>query len=235
MITRESEIRVALQAVLVGVLALYGFWGCAFVVLLILLPWRPFLVVGGYLAEPIADWHFRRARERHRNRDGMAQIEKELDALLGTAKDDATNPHPPESPAPEAGGKPSESEVIVGAKPFRPTIGTEVSLQEVPATAQELSSTVEIPSAITDHVRNLPQGVFNNMELEVEQVKFKDDTAEAYVRFHSPSVKELVIRQRYLLRRSAGSWLVESRQPANGGSKAPQHPIASLGQPVSFA
>jgi hypothetical protein len=59
MITNEAGIRVALQAILVSVLALYGFSGCGFVVLLVLLPWKPFLAVGGYLAQPVVGWRIR--------------------------------------------------------------------------------------------------------------------------------------------------------------------------------
>jgi len=52
----KAEIRIALQAILVSVLVLYGFWGCAFMVVFILLPWKPILAVGGYLAQPLVDW-----------------------------------------------------------------------------------------------------------------------------------------------------------------------------------
>jgi hypothetical protein len=59
------------------------------------------------------------------------------------------------------------------------------------------------------------------MELEVEQVKFRGETAEAYVKFQSPNVAGLVIRQRYFSRKTEDRWQVECRQPANGASKAP--------------
>ena len=85
MITNEAEIRIALQAVLISVLALYGCWGCAMVVFLILLPWKPIFAVGAYLAQPVVDWRAQKARERHEK--GIAQIEKELDALLRAPKD----------------------------------------------------------------------------------------------------------------------------------------------------
>ena len=65
MITNEAEIRIALQAVLVSVLALYGFWGCALLVFIILLPWKPIFAVGGYLAQPVVDWRMQKARDRH--------------------------------------------------------------------------------------------------------------------------------------------------------------------------
>jgi hypothetical protein len=86
-------------------------------------------------------------------------------------------------------------------------------------TIPNLSASLAIRPVIKDHVRNLPQGAFNNMDLEVEEVKFNGDSAEAYVRFQSPNVTELVIRQRYFLRKSADHWQVESRQPANGAGK----------------
>jgi hypothetical protein len=91
--------------------------------------------------------------------------------------------------------------------------------------AQNLSATLAVQPVIKNHVRNLPQGVFNNMDLEVEEVKFHGDTAEAYVRFQSPNVTELVIRQRYVLRKSGDHWQVESRQPANGASKGLPHTL----------
>ena len=104
--------------------------------------------------------------------------------------------------------------------------------QELTLTAQNLSATLAIPPAIKDHVGNLPQGAFSNMDLEVEQVKFHGDTAEAYVKFQSPKVRELAIHQRYLLRKSRGHWEVESRQPANGGSKVPPYSIPPVRQPM---
>jgi hypothetical protein len=242
MITNEAEIRVALQAILVSVLALYGFWGCAFVVLFILLPWRPFLSVGSYLAQPVVDWRVRKARDRHER--GMAQIEQELDAFLKEPRSKSTPPVP--MPKAEAAAKPVQPKSQVAEKPaqakapppleaFMPDPVNEPSLQELTLTAQNLSATLAIPPAIKDHVRNLPQGAFNNMDLEVEQVKFHGDTAEAYVKFQSPNVKELVIHQRYVLRKSGGQWQVESRQPANGSSNLPPYPVPTWKQPMRLA
>jgi hypothetical protein len=241
MITNEAEIRIALQAILVSVLALYGFWGCAFVVLFILLPWRPFLSVGSYLAQPVVDWRVRKARERHER--GMAQIEQELDAFLTEPRG---KPIPPVAmPKAELARKPVQPKVEVATKPaqphappletFKPNALDEPSLHELTLTAQNLSATLAIPPAIKDHVRNLPQGAFNNMDLEVEQVKFQGDTAEAYVKFQSPNVKELVIHQRYVLRKSGKQWQVESRQPANGSSNLPPYPVPSWKQPMRLA
>jgi hypothetical protein len=217
MITNEAEIRIALQAVLVSVLALYGFWGCAFVVLVILLPWKPILAVGGYLAQPLVDWRVQKARDRHEK--GIAQIEQELDALLRRPRGT------PSAAAPAAGAKtavpakPSHPPFSRPLESLKPNFPLKPAFQDMTGTAQNLAATLAIPPVIKDHVRNLPQGVFHNMDLEVEEVKFQGDTAEAYVRFQSPNVTELIIRQRYVLRKSGDHWQVESRQPANGGGK----------------
>jgi len=225
MITNEAEIRIAVQAVLASVLVLYGFWGCAVVVVLILLPWKPIFAVGSYLAQPLVDWRIKKAQKRHEK--GIAQIEQELDALLQAPKAPASTPpivpgaratepsklpHPPLPRSPE---------------PFKVKSPTTPAFQDVAGSAQNLSESLAIPPVIKDHVRNLPQGVFSNMDLEVEEVRFHGDSAEAYVRFQSPNVTELVIRQRYVLRKSGGQWQVESRQPANGSYKTPPQRLPS--------
>jgi hypothetical protein len=253
MITNETEIRVALQALLVGVLALYGFWGCALVVVFILLPWKPLLSVGVYLAQPLVDWRFRKAQERQQK--GREQIARELDAVLepGRGKVLAPPPEPkvkelvrppvphfppalemPEAvpvPAPtarETASKERErTSAVAGPRAaleaFRADSGPVPTPKSLTVSGQNLSATLAIPPVIQDHVRNLPQGVFSNMDLEVEQVKFQGDKAEAYVKFQSPSVRELVIHQRYVLRKSGNDWQVESRQPSNGTIRIPQH------------
>ena len=223
MITNEAEIRIALQAVLVSVLALYGFWGCALVVLFILLPWKPIFAVGGYLAQPVVDWRIQKARDRHEK--GIAQIEQELDALLRAPKGAPSASAPAAATKAAAPAKPSRPPLPRPLESFKPNLAAGPAFQDMAGTAQNLSATLAIPPAIKDHVRNLPQGVFNNMDLEVEEVKFHGDTAEAYVRFQSPNVTELVIRQRYVLRKSGDHWQVESRQPANGAGKAPPQPL----------
>jgi len=253
MITNEAEIRVALQAVLVGLLAVYGFWGCAFVLLFILLPWKPMLGVGAYLAQPLVDWRFRKARER--NLKGMQHFERELDAILEPARGKALAP-PPEPKVKELARPPAPALSTALEMPATETVAADIVQETAPKekerastvaglpaalesfrvdsrpvlttksltlSGQNLSSTLAIPPVIQDHVRNLPQGVFSNMDLEVEQVKFQGDQAEAYVKFQSPSVRELVIHQRYVLRKSGEEWKVESRQPSHGSSHLPQY------------
>jgi hypothetical protein len=228
MITNETEIRIALQAILVSVLALNGYWGCAVVVLFILLPWKPIFAVAGYLAQPVVDWRVQRARDRRGK--GLAEMEKELDMLLRA----------PAGSVAHSAGKTPETKKFPPSTSSRPMETLKASsptgfvMQPLPATAETLAATMAIRPVIKEHVRTLPQGVFNNMDLEVEQVKFNGETAEAYVRFQSPNVSELVIRQRYALRKSGNQWLVESRQPANGGSKPLSQDWTPSGAPMRF-
>jgi len=231
MITHEAALRVALQAVLLTVLALNGSWGCAFVALILMLPWKPLLAVGGYLAEPLVDWRSRKASERQEK--GIAEMEQELDALLkapqgrptavraarATMKIPMKAKQPPLSPPPE---------FFKPKSPAGPDCG---DLTPAPP----LSATSDIPPAIEDHVRSLPQGVFNSMNLEVEDVKLQGDKAEAYVRFQSTNVAGLTIRQRYVLRKAGDHWQVESRESANGLGKAPQDLVPSAQPPMRLA
>lgn len=220
MITNEAEIRIALQAVLVTVLALSGYWGCAVVVMFILLPWKPIFAVGCYLAQPLVDWRIQKARGHHEK--GIAQIEKELDAIFHAPKAVTVAPASHAHTKPTASAKPNQSPLPPPLESFKPKITAGPTFQNMSDSAQGLAATLAIPPAIKNHVRNLPQGVFNNMDLEVDEVTFHGETADAIVRFKSSNVAGLVIRQRYHLRKSGDHWEVESRQPANGASKTPQ-------------
>jgi hypothetical protein len=240
MIKNEAEIRVAVLAILVGVLALNGFGGCSVVVLLVLLPWRPFLVVGGYLAQPVVDWRIRKARERQEKGLGQfVQIEQELDTFLGGGKREFATPEPSATAEVDIAAKPSrktipqpaESVVPPPVEVFRPVNPNESTFQKLPVATPSISAALAVSSVIEDHVRKFPHGAFSNMNLEVERVNFSGETAEAYVKFKSPHVKELAISQRYTLRKSGAQWEVESRQPANGSSKVPHYAIPGLKPP----
>lgn len=217
MITNETEIRIAIGAVLVGVLALYGFWGCALVVLIMLLPWKPILAVGGYLVQPLVDWRI----QKDRDRKCIAQIEEELELLV------RPNKRLPQVTYRRSSAKaacPLESSNLALRSPlesFNAKFDTRPVLRQTAETAPNLRATLAVQPAIRDHLENLSQGVFSNMDLEVEEVRFHDGTAEAYVRFQSPNVAELAIRQRYVLRNADGQWRVESRQPPEGDSRPP--------------
>lgn len=222
MITNESDIRVAVQAALVCALALWGFWTCAAVMLILMVPWSPFFAVTGYLAKPIVDWRQRKARAGHKK--GVAHIEKELATLLSKPKSRGHIPPRATLPKTQVAAKAPKPESSQGVQASPSDIPNARPLQDLAASAQNLLVPLAIPSAIADYVRDLPQGDLSNTNMEVEQVTFVADTAEADVKFQSPHMKE-TIRQRYTLRKSGGQWKVESQQPPNGGSKVPRHSL----------
>jgi hypothetical protein len=226
MITNEAEIRIALQAVLVTVLAFSGYWGCALVVMFILLPWKPIFAVSCYLAQPLVDWRSQKAHDRHEK--GIAQIERELEGILHAPKTGTMAPVPHAHGSPATLGKLNHPPLPRPLESFKPQTTAGPAFQNMSDSAHGLAATLGIPPAIKSHVRNLPQGVFNNMDLEVDEVKFHGETADAFVRFKSSNVTGLVIRQRYHLRKSGDHWEVESRQPANGASKAPPQSVNRL-------
>ena len=199
MIRNESEIRVAVLAILVGVLALNGFAGCAIMVLIVLIPWKPFLVVSSYLAQPVVDWRVRKACERQEK--GLMQIEQELESFLGGVKQNVGAPvsasAPLPSPVEEVAIRPTPSPDAdrPHLKVFKPAHPDEPTFQKLPLTTPGVSAALAISAVIEEHVRRFPHGAFSNMNLEVERVSFSGESAEAFVRFKSPHVKELVISQ----------------------------------------
>jgi len=209
MITTEMEIRVALQAVLAAVLALYGFWGCAAVLFLLLLPWKPLLTAGVYLTQPIVDW--RRSKTEASRGKSLGQVEKELAGWMSR----------PDRHARSASAAKTAEEI--STEPAPPSLPPTPAVQAMSDAEAKLAAAMAISPAIKHHVCNLPHGVFRNMHLEVEDVKFHGDFAEANVKFRSPNVSELVIRQRYLLRKAGEQWQVQSRQPANGNGNGNGH------------
>jgi hypothetical protein len=226
MIKNETEIRVAVQAVLVSVLALNGFWGCALVVMVLLLPWSPFLRMGSYLIQPIVDWRIRKASDRHEQ--GLAQIEHQLDTFLIGSKSEAAAPLSSRFAEMELSTKPSEIKMPKALEMSKVTVPSVQPLEKLSPTPPNFPATLAIPSVIADHIKNSPHGAFSNMDLEVERVNFNGEIADVLVKFKSPNVKELAIRQRYVLRKSGERWEVDSQYPANGPSRGPNYPMPNL-------
>ena len=73
-----------------------------------------------------------------------------------------------------------------------------------------------VKAAIEAHLAQRKNVVLSNMTLEVQDVKFTGDTAEAQVNFRSKQASDLVVGVRYLLRRSGDTWKVESSSPTSG-------------------
>lgn len=73
-----------------------------------------------------------------------------------------------------------------------------------------------VRAAIEAHLAQRKNVVLSNMTLEVQDVKFTGDTAEAQVNFRSKQASDLVVGVHYLLRRSGDTWKVESSSPTSG-------------------
>jgi len=231
MIKNEAEIRVAVLAIVVAVLALNGFVGGALAVLAVLLPWRPLFSAASYLVQPIVDWRVRLGgdgRER-----GLGRIEQELNSHLGEIRR-MTTVLPPLLMG-EVDISPGACKNLIPAEPhaFAPANPNEPTLPMLLPATPTVCADFTITSIIEDHVRKFPDGVFGDMSLEIGRVNVSGENAEALVMFKSPQVKELAISQRYLLRKSGGRWKVESRQPANSYSNVFHHSNPVLNPPAA--
>jgi len=71
-------------------------------------------------------------------------------------------------------------------------------------------SKAAVQEAIEEHLKQQPKVVFQNMTVEVGDVAFSGDTAEAHVKFRSKQAPNLAVGVLYKLRRSGNRWNVES-------------------------
>jgi hypothetical protein len=73
-----------------------------------------------------------------------------------------------------------------------------------------------VQAAIEAHLAERQNLMLANMTVEVQDVRFQGDTAEAQVNFRSKKASDLVVGVRYLLRKSGDTWKVESSSPTSG-------------------
>lgn len=206
MIKTESEIRVALQAVLISILALEGCWGSALLVLIILLPWQPILAVAVYLTQPIVEWRIRKSRHQTENSPRPEVAWSDLLPLIATRLDEPGF-------APPDFLLPTRSSVL--PLDLEDMSVASATLALAPSKPPERSADAPaIRSAIRDHTQNSP--ALANMSLELNRVELHDDIAEVVVAFQSSTVTELIIRQQYHLRKSGNEWQVDSPGAENG-------------------
>jgi hypothetical protein len=71
-------------------------------------------------------------------------------------------------------------------------------------------SKAAVQEAIEEHLKQQPNVVFQNMTVEVGEVAFSGDTAEAQVKFRSKQAPNMAVGVQYKLRRSGNGWKVES-------------------------
>jgi hypothetical protein len=75
-------------------------------------------------------------------------------------------------------------------------------------------SKAAVQEAIEEHLKQQPNVVFQNMIVEVGDVTFYGNTAEAQVKFRSKQAPNLAIGMLYKLRRAGNGWQVESTSTA---------------------
>jgi hypothetical protein len=73
-----------------------------------------------------------------------------------------------------------------------------------------------VQRAIEDHLNQNSHLVANSFNTKVENVNFKDDTAEALVKFESKQSASIFVEVRYGLRLQNGHWEVISSTPMSG-------------------
>ena len=105
-----------------------------------------------------------------------------------------------------------------------------------------LDSKRAVQAAIEEHLKQRPGLVMENMTMEVEEVKFSGETAEARVKFQSKQAPRSLVEVRYTLRRADGRWEVESSSPVgamdsphsgpSGASSAPPGTAPAAPQPA---
>ena len=82
-------------------------------------------------------------------------------------------------------------------------------------------SKAAVQEAIEEHLKQRPNVVFQNMTVEVGDVTFNGDTAEAQVKFRSKQAPNLAVGMLYKLRRAGNGWQVESASSASMPGTAP--------------
>jgi hypothetical protein len=78
-----------------------------------------------------------------------------------------------------------------------------------------IHSKAAVQEAIEEHLKQQPNVVFQNMTVEVGEVTFNGDTAEAQVKFRSKQAPNLAVGVVYRLRKAGDKWRVESTATAS--------------------
>src|SRR5215471_19147904 len=81
------------------------------------------------------------------------------------------------------------------------------------AECNRLKSKSAVQAAIEHHLKDRPGLLMQNMTMQVQDVKFMGDQAEARVKFQSKEMAQSFVEIRYALRRSGDHWEVESSSP----------------------
>jgi hypothetical protein len=85
----------------------------------------------------------------------------------------------------------------------------------------KVQSKEAVQKAIETYLAQRQNLMLANMNLEVEDVKFAGDTAEAEVKFRSKQSADLVVGVHYKLKLDGDRWQVESSNPSGGMGGSP--------------
>jgi hypothetical protein len=101
-----------------------------------------------------------------------------------------------------------------------------------------VQSKAAIQEAIERHLQKQSTVLLDNMTVEVQDVKFEGDRANANVKFRSKQSPDVVVGRQYVLRRIRGEWQVESSASPGGmgnphGGSLPPQPAAPSPAPVA--
>jgi uncharacterized protein YhdP len=90
-------------------------------------------------------------------------------------------------------------------------------------------SKAAVQEAIEEHLKQRSNVALQNMTVEVGEVTFHGDTAEAQVKFRVKQAPSLTVDMLYKLRRSGNGWQVES---ASTGSMPGMNPHGNIATPA---
>jgi hypothetical protein len=85
----------------------------------------------------------------------------------------------------------------------------------------ERQSKAAVQAAIEAHLQQRQNLLLANMTLEVQDVKFAGDTAQAEVKFRSKQSPDLAVDVHYTLHRAGERWQVESSSATTGMGMSP--------------
>ena len=88
-------------------------------------------------------------------------------------------------------------------------------------------SKAAVQEGIEEHLKQQSNVALQNMTIEVGEVVFSGDTAEAQVKFRSKEAPNLAVGVAYKLRRSGNGWKVESALTTSMAGTTPHGNIAS--------
>ena len=90
-----------------------------------------------------------------------------------------------------------------------------------------IQSKAAVQAAIEEHLKQRPNVVFANMTVEVDEVTFNGDTAQAMVKLRSKQAPSLAVGVFYKLRRAGNGWQVESTSSATMPGTTPHGSAAA--------